>query len=38
MLFEFDRSTGQQHYFDYIVWKGCRGKLFKGCPVSFQVI
>ena len=38
MLFGFDRSTGQQHYFGYIVWKGCGENFFKGCPASFPVI
>ena len=38
LLFGFDRSTGQQHYIGYVVWKGCGENFFKGCPVSFRVI
>lgn len=38
MLFKFDRSTGQQHDFGYVVWKERGGILFKGCPASFLVI
>lgn len=38
MLFGVDRSTDQQHYFGYVVWKGYGENFFKGCPASFRVI